>query len=449
MCAYNWEEFSLLLNEKSSLSDFSGSLTGVAVDSRDVKPGNVFFALDGARTDGHLFLEEVSKKGAAAAVVKKTYSGPKFGLVLFYVDDPLVSLQNAAKRWLAKSPAKVVAVTGSLGKTSTKGFLFSILKAKFNVSTTSGSKNSQIGLALAILNETRGDEDYLVLEMGMSAAGHIKKLVDIAPPHLALITSIELVHSENFDAIEDIAKAKAEIFSHPKTEKVIINQDSNCASDLLNLVPCEKESYSLRGDARAKWTMNVTANGMEFCENGEKVVFPFLNLQAEHMYMNLLAAVGCARSLGMSFAEIQGALGEVCLPEKRLQEIEKKGVVFINDAYNAAEASMKGALDVIRKRNSGNRKIAILGHMRELGKFSDGCHRRVGEFALSCVDTVICLGENCKPLVEAWQEANKPVHWFLQFDEMMQHIHKEIRPGDLVLVKGARSLQLEKIIESF
>ncbi len=437
---------------KSSLDTFK-PFSGVAVDTRHVQPGNLFFALSGQKTDGHHFLNEAAAKGATGAVVKRSFyeeardSVPQ--LTLLYVDDPLLALQTAAKKWLEHSSARVIAITGSLGKTSTKGFLFSLLQSKYKVATTSGSKNSQIGLALAILNETKGVEDYLILEMGMSEKGHIQKLVEMAPPHLALITSIALVHAENFHEISDIAQAKAEVFSHPKTECVILNNDTRCVSDLLQMVRCKKESYSLQEGAVVKWKMKIEADCLVVTEDCIEIILPKVNMMAEHMYGNLLGAISCARELGMSFEEIKVALKEITLPERRLQEVEKKGVTFINDAYNAAEDSMKGALDAMRQKKCAGRKIAVLGHMRELGKFSDGCHKSVGEFALTCVDQVISIGENAGPLVKVWQEAQRPVEWFLQFEELFCYLQNEICEGDLVLVKGARTLELERIIDRY
>ena len=423
--------------------------SGIAVDTRYVQPGNLFFALAGQKTDGHRFLGEAAGKGATGAVVKRSFSEEAYGLHLLYVDDPLVALQTAAKRWLEKSSARIIAITGSLGKTSTKGFLFSLLQSKYKVATTSESKNSQVGLALAILNETEGDEDFLILEMGMSEKGHIQKLVEMAPPHLALITSIALVHAENFQEIIDIAKAKAEVFPHPNTECVIINCDTRCASQLLQMVHCKKESYSLQESATAKWKMKIEAERLVVTEDNRKVVLTKVDVVAEHMYRNLLGAISCARELGMSFEEIQVAMKGITLPEKRLQEVEKKGVTFINDAYNAAEDSIKGALDAVRQKKCAGKKIAVLGHMRELGKFSDDCHKSVGEFALACVDQVISIGENAGPLVKVWQEAQRPVEWFLQFDELFCYLQDAISKGDLVLVKGARALELERISDMY
>lgn len=422
--------------------------TQVAVDSRNVKPGDAFFALKGAKTDGHHFLEEVRKKGALFAVVKDDFQGESFGLELIRVKDPLVSLQEAAKKFISESKAKIIAVTGSLGKTTTKGFIYQILKSKYKAYTTSGNKNSQIGLALAILNETEGDEDFLVLEMAMTQAHQIERLTEIAPPHMALITSIALVHAENFESIEDIARAKAEVFCRPKTELVIINKDTACSDFLLKQANAKKKTYSMN-DQSANRMLVLEDNKFFVIEEGKKHELGVKELPAAHVYQNLLGAISVARECGLSFAEIAQALPALTLPERRLQEVHKKGIVFINDSYNAAENSIRGALDAVIKRNHQGRKIAVLGNMPELGKFSEECHKRVGEHALLAVEKLYCFGAPCKPAVDVWKEAKRDVEWFLKFEELFEKLKADLQEGDLVLVKGARMLALERVVELF
>ena len=449
MNLYSWQEFYRWLDVQQENSENEKKITGVAVDSREVKPGNVFFALSGQKTNGHCYLEDVAKKGALAAVVEKSYQGPSFGLRLIRVNHPLEALQAAAKKRLQETSVKVIAVTGSLGKTSTKEFLYALLKESYKVTASSGNKNSQIGLALVCLNELQGDEEYLVLEMGMSMKGHIEKLVQIAPPQIALITYVALVHAENFASIDEIAKAKAEIFSSPKTELAFINYDSDCRDVLISSVRSSYKTYSLQKDSKADFYLQRSESQLVLFEGRQQIELPFIKLPAEHMYMNLLAALAVASSCGVSKEAMKEALLKLEIPKARLQEVSKKGVLFINDAYNAAEVSMKGALLALKARADGKRKVAILGHMRELGTFSAACHKRVGECALESVDRLICLGEDCKELVAVWESKKRQVNWFLDFDEMMHFIKEEVQEGDLVLVKGARSLQLEKVIESF
>jgi UDP-N-acetylmuramoyl-tripeptide--D-alanyl-D-alanine ligase len=335
-----------------------------------------------------------------------------------------------------------------LGKTTTKWFLYQLLKTKYKTATTSGSKNSQIGLALAIINESDGDEEYLVLEMGMSQKGQLSTLVQIAPPDIAVVTTLALVHAENFTTIEKIAEAKSEIMLHPSTRLALIHRDTVCYDILTNAGCCAKESYSLI-DATASWRLEISESALHFFEKGEYFSLPHIDFPAPHLYNNLLVAIAVARHAGMQIEEIARVIPTLTLPEKRLQMVEKRGVCFINDSYNASELSMRAALDVLDRKQSEGRKIAILGHMRELGTFSEACHRNVGQHALPIVDALFCFGEHCGPLVEEWRRAGRPVTWYLQFEELLDAVIAIVKEGDLVLVKGARSLELERIVQLF
>lgn len=215
---------------------------GVAVDSRQIKPGDLFFALPGAKADGHTFLEEAAKKGAAGAVVHHSYNGADFGLPLIKSDDVLQTLQELARKKVESARPRIVGITGSLGKTTTKEFVTTLLKAKYRVAASPGNSNSQIGLPLAILNHSGEGDEILVLEMGMTHPGEIHKLVSIAPPEVAVVTKVALVHACNFESIEEIAHAKGEIFSHPLTKMGIYNKESDFGGMLSGSGKCAKRS---------------------------------------------------------------------------------------------------------------------------------------------------------------------------------------------------------------
>ena len=231
------------LMKVSITSSMNCPVTGFAVDSRLVKQGNLFFALKGAHVDGHQFLSAAAVNGAVAAVVNESYNGPDFGLLLIKVPDPLIALQELAKSVLQQRKSKIVAVTGSLGKTTTKDFITTLLKSKYSVSCSPGNSNSQIGLPLTILNHTDGAEDVLVLEMGMTHSGQIKQLLQIAPPDIAVMTTVALVHAGNFNSLEDIARAKAEVLTHPKTTLGVIPHDVLLYDEIRNTGTCQKISF--------------------------------------------------------------------------------------------------------------------------------------------------------------------------------------------------------------
>lgn len=208
----------LTLSQAAKILQCEGSYSSTLIndfcaDSRLLKRGGLFYALKGERADGHSYLEEVRQKGAVAAVVSKGYRGNASLLPLLFVDDPLAALQEVAKAVLSQSSQRVVAVTGSLGKTTTKEFIKTLLCKKFKVAASPGNSNSQVGLPLSILNHSDDKAEILVLEMGMTARGQISRLVQIAPPEVAVISTVSLVHACNFDTLEDIGRSKGEIFS--------------------------------------------------------------------------------------------------------------------------------------------------------------------------------------------------------------------------------------------
>lgn len=419
-----------------------GSFAGVAIDSREVLPGQLFVALKGQKVDGHDFVEEAFERGAACALVQEHFH--KDNRPLIKVKDPLMALQKLAKWHVGKISAQVLAVTGSLGKTTTKEFLYSLLKSKYKTSCTTGNQNSQVGMAVSLLNNVEGDEEYLVVEMGMTEAGHIKKLVDIIPPHKALLTEIALVHAENFDSIDAIAKAKAEIFSHPHTNFCLISKDSPCSDLLQKLAHCKSMTYSMH-DPEANFYLKVEKDCLLF--NNQKLAY--MHFPAPHVYQNALAALSMASLCGMTPSDLSKALPSLKLPEMRLQRIEKAGIAFINDSYNAAEPSLKASLSYVATDSHAARKIAVIGQMRELGSFSAGCHTAVGKHALECVDRVYCLGLECEPIYKVWQEANKPCFWYTDFDKLLSALKNDLQPNDLVLLKGSRSNGLWRVLDHF
>lgn len=422
------------------------------VDSRHLSANDLFFALPGEKTDGHLFLQNAAQKGAAAAVVRSDYTGFDFGLPLIRVPDVLLALQNFAKNELKNRKTRIVAVTGSVGKTTTKEFLVTILKQSFRVGATPGNSNSQIGMPLAILNDITGNEEVLVVEMGMTHPGNIQQLIQIAPPTIAVITTVALVHALNFESLRDIAKAKAEIFMHPETQLGIYNCDVQDADVWKETGKCKKMTFS-ESNKSADFHLKSTS---EFFEvetlTNENHHFGSLPVPGKHNHMNALAAIAVARSMDMPWDAIQRGFQELTLPERRLQIVSKKGITFVNDSYNASEISLKAALASLPEPQSGRKKIAVIGEMLELGKFSEKCHQEVARTALQHVDHLLCMGKECAPMHELWTKSCKPVYWLDERSDknralLVQELKRLIVPGDVVLLKGSRTNQLWKVLE--
>lgn len=422
------------------------AIQGYSIDSRLVKPGELFFALKGERVDGHDFLLEVQQRGAIAAVVSKNYQGSIPGLHLLPVEDPLQALQELAQTLLARCSSRVVAITGSIGKTSTKEFIKTLLATRYHVAASPGNSNSQVGIPLTILNHTTGEEDILVLEMGMTTSGHLARLVQIAPPEVAVLTTIALVHACNFESIEEIARAKAEIFSHPHTRLGILHRDIPIFSEICQTGNCPKLSFSTQ-NMQADYVLDMKTYELKTPLEDERRSLSPLPIPGKHNLHNFLVALAVARYFDVSWEAIQQAIPTLSLPDRRLQFVQHKQALFLNDSYNASEFSVKAALEILPPPAAGGKKIAVLGSMLELGKFSDDCHARVGEFALQHVEELYCLGEECRPIYDIWSQAGRAVRLFNQRQELVHYLRQILQPVDVVLLKGSRSKELWKVLE--
>ncbi|MFT4553020.1 MAG: UDP-N-acetylmuramoyl-tripeptide--D-alanyl-D-alanine ligase [Chlamydiales bacterium] len=421
---------------------------GVSVDSRNLKPGDIYFALPGERVDGHQFIGLAASKGAVAAVVSYDYSGEGFGLPLIKREDVLKTLQDLASKILEERGSRVVAVTGSHGKTTTKEFLTTLIKEKYTASSTLGNYNGQIGLPLSIL-KSDGAEEILVLEMGMSQAGEIAKLVQIAPPEVAVIGNVDRAHAEFFDSIESISNAKAEILSSSKTRLGILNRDLTFYEQVESKGECRKCSFST-SNRDADFLLSYEKGISSILHKGNTVFTGRVPVPGVFNLENFLAAAIAANAMGVSWEEIGRASKKLNLPERRFQELQKGEILFIDDAYNASSPlAMRAALSSIPAPTHQGRKLALLGEMLELGKFSEDAHREVGEYALDKVELLFCYGEGCKSIVDLWKAKGRDAQLFLKQDELVEALHEILIPGDVVLVKGSRGCALEKVIEKF
>lgn len=427
-------------------SENLSQVSGYQIDSRFVREGELFFALKGAVSDGHQFLHEVRQKGAVGAVVDKGTICE--GLPLLEVEDVLLALQSLAQASIAlKPPGSIVGITGSVGKTTTKEFLATLLEGKFRVGKTSANYNSQRTFPLGVLNRT-GTEEILVLEMGMSESGEITKLVNIAPPEVAVITKISLAHTMNFaDGLNGIARAKAEICSHPNTKTAIIDLDFLQYREAVEMIRAEKITFSIT-DATADYYLSFGTGRFRIDERGVRAYEFELPFKESHVLHNFTAALVAARQLGMQWEEIERQISALVLPKMRFEQFEKDGIRFINDAYNANPASMRAALENLPLPQEGGKRIAVLGTMKELGAFSQEAHEEIGKLAQKYVDVLLCLGgDEISPLCAGFEEAKKPLERFADHETLTERLREIMRPGDVVLVKGSRSMQMEKIME--
>lgn len=416
-------------------------VSGCAIDSRLVRENEVFFALTGEKVDGHNFLYDVAQKKAAAAVVARHYEGPSFGLTLVRVDHVLSALQELAQSVFSERKTRVIGVTASVGKTTTKEFIATLLEGKFPVAKTPGTYNSQATFPLCVLNSS-GDEEIYVMEMGMSLPGEISRLVQMAPPEIVFIGKLALSHAAFFpDGLEGIAKAKAEILSHPRTSLAIVHEETYSFAPFR-----QAQIQTVCYGGSSPYQLESFGEFSRVIERGAPSPHFTLPFAASHLRENFLGAVAIARSLGMSWDEIIPQIGKLKTIGRRFERVDRDGIVFINDSYNANPTSMRAAIENLPDASSG-RKIGVLGEMRELGSFSVSSHREIGQLAREHFDQILCFGVECSPLVEAFAQSGKPSELFSDLSLLKKELFSLVRPGDVVLIKGSNSKCMWTLLE--
>ncbi|NLC76373.1 MAG: UDP-N-acetylmuramoyl-tripeptide--D-alanyl-D-alanine ligase [Clostridia bacterium] len=431
---------------------------GASIDTRKLKPGDLFFALAGEKTDGHHYLAEAYRLGAVAAVVNRIPPElQRMDFPLLLVPEPEKALQRLAlvQRNLAQVP--VIAVTGSTGKTTTKDILASILAVKGNVLSTRGNYNNELGLPLTLLALEK-QHWAVVTEMGMDALGEIDFLASIARPTHGVITNIGRAHQEILGSQEKIAQAKAELFPHisPEGGLVLNKQDEVKLRPWLPNVRCRISWIDYLPPADL-WVTEIRPNEhnhghtFEVCAEGRRIPLT-LNIPGRHNIINSLAAVSIARQLGLSWEEIKLGLSMVHLTPMRLEIIQlpEQKLTLINDAYNASPDSMASALEVLQSVAGKRRKIAVLGDMFELGSYSVKGHFEVGEKAKAIQpEYLITVGELGRFIAEGAIKAGFPqskTRSFRENQEALLFLKSIVTAGDVILVKGSRGVQMEQIV---
>jgi UDP-N-acetylmuramoyl-tripeptide--D-alanyl-D-alanine ligase len=446
-------QISELAGAKLEQGDGKISIERISTDSRTIKKGELFVALRGENFDGHKFVEDVAKAGAAGAIVDlkwKEKVSSKFAIIR--AEDTLVAYQSLAASYRKSLPIKVLAITGSNGKTSTKDFAASVLGRKFRVTKTQGNFNNHVGLPRTIL-EANSKHEVGVWEIGMNHPGEVAPLAKIAAPDAAIITNIGVAHIEFMGTREAIAKEKgalAEAVGASGT--VILNADDPFSKGMAALTSAHTVFAGTSDGTIRAIDIQQSADGSEFTIiEGAHRCRAQLPVPGIHMVQNALLAVAAGRAFGLSLEEAAGGLASAPLTKARLQIKEVNGVQFLDDSYNANPDSMKAALQTLVELDTDGKKIAVLGEMRELGKETQRGHEEVGEAAASLgVDRLIGIGEMGAVIARAAEKAGlEKSHAVGSTSEAADLLIDIAGPGDLVLIKGSRLARTEDVIAAF
>ena len=428
----------------------------VVIDSRKIEPEGIFIATRGEKVDGHSFIPAVEKAGAMGIVCEK--QPEKCGIPYILVDNSLKALMENAAFYRRQLSIQVVGITGSVGKTSTKEMIASVLSTKFHVLKTQGNFNNEIGLPLTVLS-IRKEHEIAVLEMGISDFGEMHRLSKIARPDICVITNIGQCHLENLGTREGILKAKSEIFDFMNPDGyVFVNGDD----DLLNHMEQKGKHRPVHfgldpsNEIFASEVMNKGLLGSHAVIHASLQVFPVeIPLPGAHMVLNALAAAGVGLQLGLSIDEIRQGIADVQAVGGRSHVIALPGRTVIDDCYNANPVSVKAAIDLLT--TALGRKVAVLGDMFELGQNEAQLHREVGSYAAEKrIDVIICVGKLSRHMYEGALSVNgetltaaekREAYYFETRDEMLGQLPEILKPGDNILVKASHDMQFEKIVE--
>lgn len=441
--------------------DTEASFLGLSTDSRTLKRGEIFLALRGEYFDGHAFVREALDKGAAGAIVQTGHLGSAVAesfesKPLIAVPETLRALGDMARFWRDKFSLPIIGVTGSNGKTSTKEMIAYLLEEKFRVLKSPGNFNNLVGLPLTLL-DLEPSHEIAVVEMGTNVPGEIKRLTEIARPTVGIITNIGQAHLEGMGSLEFLIKEKGELFRTIGEEGIlVVNQNDPHVLVLAKDCLARKIGFGIDTKAdvmidRVQWR-GVQGVQFRLTVGKEKTLvdFPLMGLPSVH---NAAAAVAVASLFEMRVKDIKRRLDRVKPLPMRMEIISLRGVIFINDAYNANPPSVEMALRTLSYAGRKGRAFVVLGDMLELGDISRVAHQAVGRLVGTLnLAGVFLLGDHASDVAEdAIQEGMNPRKvWIVKSHHEIANLLKDlVRPGDWILVKGSRQMRMETVIEIF
>ena len=417
-------------------------VTGVAIDSRKVADGYLFVPIKGARVDGHDFIPQVMEKGALCTLSERELENANHPYIL--VSSSEQALKDIAEHYRKALDIKVVGVTGSVGKTSTKEMIASVLSQKYNVLKTAGNFNNEIGLPLTIFN-IRDEHEVAVLEMGISDFGEMSRLAKVARPDICIITNIGLCHLENLIDRDGVLKAKTEMLAYKRPgAKVILNGDDD---KLITVDGAQFFGLSTERDAYADNIHSLSLRGTTCTLHlGDNAIDVLIPIPGHHMVYNALAGAMVGLELGLTSEEIKAGIEALVPVSGRNNMIATDAFLIIDDCYNANPISTKASIDVLATADS--RRVAILGDMFELGENEKELHRGVGEHAAEKeIDVLVCIGPLSKNTAEGAMGKKTTVYHFETKADFLSKVESLLSKDDCILVKASHGMEFPEIVE--
>jgi len=426
-------------SEKTMITSFSN-------DTRTLEKGALYIPIIGEVFDGHTFINNAYENGAIATFSSNRKDNYPQDLIVIYVEDTRKALQDLAHYKRMNQQVKVVGITGSVGKTSTKDMIASVVSTKYKTLKTIGNYNNDIGLPLTILRLQ--EEEVMVLEMGMNALNEITLLSQIARPDIAVITNIGSSHIGNLGSRENILKAKLEIIDGiNQNGQLIVNGDN----DLLRKYYQEKPQTSYQVICYGYQNSNeIMATNLDIQETRSSFDYKqtrfTINVAGAHFVSNALASIAVGEAFNIALEDIKKGIETFELTKNRSDILElNKGITIIDGTYNANADSMKASLDVLSNYKD-RRKIAVLADMLELGEYTVSLHEEVGRYALKKdIDMLIAIGELSKSIIQG-ASGLKQCHWFMNKEEAIRFLMEIIDDNDVILLKGSNAMNLKEVV---
>ena len=425
-------------------------VTDITTDSRKVQPGCLFVPIVGNRADGHDFIGQVMEKGALATLSERDPGETSYPVIR--VRSSLQAVKDIAAFYLEQLAIPVVGITGSVGKTSTKEAIASVLAQKYRVLKTQGNFNNELGLPLTVFR-LREEDEIAVLEMGISDFGEMHRLASIARPDICVITNIGYCHLENLGDRDGVLQAKTEIFQYLRTDgHIVLNGDDDKLASVEEYHGIRPVFFGL-DKSREVYADEIVSRGLRgvSCRIhlGEESFSVLVPMPGIHMVYNALAAAAVGKIYGLTTEEIRRGIESLEAISGRFRMIETEKLLIVDDCYNANPMSMKASLDVLR--DGEGRRIAILGDMGELGENEIALHREVGAHAAVCgIDACVCVGELSRHMAGAAREADPdfPVSYEESRENLLKNLDRYVQKGDTVLVKASHFMRFEEVVQA-